>query len=198
MSKYHGGVVAGTHVRECGSKPWRATFKIGSRIDKTKTFTDELGAKKWRKKFSNKHGRTTNRWRKHPTLANTVEMLLNRGVSVLFDEDNHPAVAQYVWCIDAKDGIYTTGRVIASTRSTYNRNASVRVGRKGHMSMLAMLAPGVIRARRFRLPVDNVFDNRLSNIGSASVVAAAKRPAQALPPSSLAHGGQSDEDFLDD
>ncbi len=88
MSKYHGGVVAGTHVRECGSKPWRATFKIGSRIDKTKTFTDELGAKKWRKKFSNKHGRTTNRWRKHPTLANTVEMLLNRGVSVLFDEDN--------------------------------------------------------------------------------------------------------------
>ena len=178
MDKYHGGVVGGAHSERPGVKPWRATFKTGTNIDKTKTFSDEASAKKWRKQYSNKHGRTLNRWRKHPTLAKTVEMMVADKVSVLLDEDKHPIIAGYVWCFhkDMKR-IYTTKRAIASVHTTYASRTNIRRVRRGQTSMLAMLVPGVNKRliRRLRGPVDGVYDNRLSNISSRDTVEEAAR-----------------------
>ena len=203
MGKYHGGVVGGTHKRECGSKPWRATFKVGTKIEKTKTFQDESSAKKWRKKYSNKHGRTTNRWRKHPTLPNTIEMMVNKDMSVLFDEDKHPEVAQYVWSLcSSKRSIYTTKRVIASVHSTYHRRTGMRPGQRGKQSMLTILAPRVVNPRHLKPRVDNVIDNRLSNIGTRAEVEGENRKkkhaAQASAPALPVDDEESDDDFLFD
>ncbi len=204
MAEFRGGVVGGTHSERVGKKPWRVVFKkIG--IEKMKSFDDEVGAKKWRKKYSNKHGHTLNRWRKHPTLANTVEMMVTAKVSVLFDVDKHLEIAKYVWCVDKRKRIFSTRRIIASARTTYSKKGNVRQKPGGQVSMLTMLAPKVKSPRRLNAPVDGVIDNRLTNISGRVVVeevarkkkhgAAADQP-DLLSPRKLEE--YNDEDFLYD
>ena len=205
MDGFRGGVVGGTHSEQVGKKPWRVTFKTGTWVERTKTFEDEGVAKKWRKKYSNKHNRTLNRWRKHPTLANTVEMTVAAKVSVLFDEDKHAAIAKYVWCIDKRKRIYSSRRVIASTRTSYARRNNVRSRPGGQVSLLTMIAPGVHRPRRIIAPIDGVYDNRLSNITTRTKIEEAarvkKRGAAADLPDLLSPrkvDEYADEDFMND
>jgi hypothetical protein len=164
--EWRGGVVGGS-IKEVGGKlPYKVLFS-GKKAAKSKRFKTVKRAKKWRKKYSDRAGITTNQWRKHPTLSDTIEMRVNSAWTVLFDESWLDRLTLFVWRADNRGRIYTAGRTISSKHGMNLLREEVQYRKvvKSQLSMTRLLRQDLSKPVHITPRTDSVVDNRLSNIG---------------------------------
>ena len=167
---WSGGIVGGVLVNESGSKPWVVRFTDGSKVEKRRTFSNKDSALAWRRKYSNRSGRTNNAWRFRRGDRSVVEMTLSRGRTVIYDAEFLDKFSKFVWTVDKFDRVYTTRRVITS-RYGINSDAKreVRSGPAevfGQASMCWMMDNDDLKNPRriVGTSAEGIIDNRRANI----------------------------------
>jgi hypothetical protein len=180
--EWRGGVVGGSIQEVGGPLPYKVLFS-GAKGAVTKRFKTVKHAKKWRKRHSDRAGITTNQWRKHPTLPDTIEMKLDAIWTVLFDESWLDRLMRFVWCVDKTGRVYTSG-VMVSSKNGMNllpNEVQRRTVVRSQVAMARLLRDDLAAPSHITPNTNNVVDNRMCNIGERrgrKVVVAVRKQQQ--------------------
>lgn len=164
---WRGGFVGGQVLVNTKAKTWTVIFS--GEIDKKQVFNSKTGALQWRSTWSDKHGKTRNRWRYYEGNLKTTEIDVGKGRRVLCDTSLFKeGLSTYLWFCDPPTRVRTTGQLITSVGRTnsVSRKQRVDVPPGTIVSMLAMVRSDLSTPRFMKQEDKNICDCRRTNVRS--------------------------------